>query len=88
MGEFLEGLGSRLEQEPIDHPLVSQGYRPELLGKRKNHMEVPCRQEFPLPGRKPPLLVQALAFGTVTIPAGIVRYPLGSAVVALVHMAS
>lgn len=51
-------------------------------------MKILCGKQIPLSGFKPPLFIQALAFGAVAVTAGVVGYPQGTTMVAFLHMAT
>ena len=83
-----EGLGGRAEQHRIDHGLVLEG---DLANRRRqceDDMEVWHRQQLGLPLREPLGPCQPLAFGTVTIAAGVVSDARCATIIALLDMAS
>ena len=67
-----ERLGGRAEQDRIDRSLVLEGDLADRRRQREDDMEVRHRQQLGLPLREPLGPRQPLAFGTVTIAAGVV----------------
>jgi hypothetical protein len=50
-------------------------------------MKISSGKQILSPRFKPSLLIQALAFGTMTVPAGIVGDPQSSTMITLIHVA-
>jgi len=49
-------------------------------------MKIARREQFLFPGLKPSLFVQTLAFGTVTVAAGVIGDPQQTTMIAFIHM--
>ena len=71
-GEGLEALGGSGEEEIEDESFVAQRDGIERLGEREDDMEVGDGEEALAPLVEPLGFLEALAFGTVAVPAGIV----------------
>jgi hypothetical protein len=69
---LFEGLRCSLEQDRVNHILVSQGQRSEAFREGEDHMEVSCGEQILFPGFKPSLFIQALALGAMAVSAGVV----------------
>ena len=82
-----EGLGGRAEQDRIDHGLVLEGDLADRRRQREDDMEVRHRQQLGLPLREPLGPRQPLAFGTVTVAAGVVSDARCATIIALLDMA-
>ena len=87
-GQFHEGFGNRTEKKIIHDLPVHGDQWIQLCGNGENHMEIINREKVFAAGLDPFFLGQSLAFGTVAVPAGVVRYYQVSAVVALVPVAA
>jgi len=85
-GQPLDGLGCSLEKDTVQGILVSQNQRPQAFWDGEDQMKIRCREHILFSRFKPPLFVQALAFGAVAITAGVVRYSQGTAMVTFLHM--
>ena len=85
-GQLLEGLGCGLEKDAVQDILISQNQRPQAFREGEHQVKIRCGEQILFSGFKPPLLIQALAFGAVAITAGVVGYPQRTAMVAFLHM--
>ena len=86
--EFHEGFGCRTEKYIVHGLLVHGNQRIQCRGDGEDHVEVWDGQEILTACLDPLFLFQSLAFGTVAVPAGVVRYLHMAAAVAHVHMAA
>ena len=71
-GDLLEGLGRGSEQDAVDHLLVLERERRELVWDAEDEMEIRHRQEFLASVLDPLSTSQLLALGTMPVPAGVV----------------
>lgn len=83
-----EGLRGCLEEDSVDRPLVSQGKGVEWFGNGEDHMEVRNGEKLFPSCLKPLFFGEELALGTVSVPAGIVRYPYVPALFAFVDVST
>jgi hypothetical protein len=83
-----ERLGGGPEENVVNDSLVLQGNGGDAVGYRKNNMVVPDGQEFCLSFLQPFSFGKRLAFGAVTVAAGIVRYPAMAAPVTLIYVSA
>jgi hypothetical protein len=87
-GDGERGLGTRLEQQVVDHALVLIGDLGDPRWQGEDQVEVSDGQQFglaigqPAPGRR------ALAFGAVAIAAGVIGDVAMAAVLTGRHMAT
>jgi hypothetical protein len=86
--EFLDRLGDRTKEKIVHDPLVHRYQGIEFRWDGENHMEVFDGQQILTACLDPSLFPQSLAFRTVPVPAGVIRYLKMAAVVALVLMAA
>jgi hypothetical protein len=75
-GKHLQGLGSSLEQQPVERLLIDAQQRVELMRQGKDDVEVGHWEQQRLLPRQPLCPGSALAFGAVTIAAGVGADPL------------
>jgi len=86
MGEFHQRLGNGAEKK-IVHDLPVHRYQGiQFRGNCEDHMKILNGQKVLTASLDPLFLGQGLAFGTMPVPAGVIRYLQMSAVVALVLM--
>jgi hypothetical protein len=86
VGKFNEGFGNRTKKKII-HDLPVHGYQGiQFRGNGEDHMKIFNWQKIFTAGLDPFFLRQGLAFGTMPVPAGVIRYRQMSTVVALVLM--
>jgi hypothetical protein len=71
-GDGGERLGSRGEHDRVDNGLVLEGDLADQRRQGEHDVEVGCRQQFGLAVGEPLGARQPLAFGTVTVAAGVV----------------
>lgn len=71
--QLQQGLCGGLKQQIIHYPLIPQRQRMQLLGQRKDDVEVWHRQQPLQTGLHPLRLLSGLAFGTMPIAARVVR---------------
>src|SRR6266700_172164 len=83
-----ERLRGRAEQDRIDRGLVLEGDVADRRRQREDDMEVRHRQQLSLPLREPLGPRQPLAFGTVTVAAGVVSDARCATIIALLDMAA
>src|SRR5436190_20800341 len=81
-------LGRRPEEQIVELPLIVQHQRLQRLGQREHHVEILDRQEPLEPSFEPGSPLRALALGTVTVSARVVRDTLVTAIPASVDMAT
>jgi hypothetical protein len=67
---------------------ILQAKHIQLMRQGKNHMKICDRQQVLFAGFYPSLPVCALAFGAMTITAGIVTYPKMTTAIALIYMST
>jgi hypothetical protein len=70
----------------VQLPRIAQAKPIEFVGQREDQMLIRHRKQIGFPGIYPTLLVQALTFRTMPIPARIVRNPLLPAIVTSINM--
>jgi hypothetical protein len=88
IGECHKRFRNRAKKK-IVHDLQIHGDQGiQFCGNGEHHVEVLDRQKVFAAGLDPFFLGQCLAFGTMPVPAGVVRYDQVSAVVALVPVAA
>jgi hypothetical protein len=85
--QFLDALRCGPKKDGVDHILVSQGERLHAFGHGKDRMKVGGGKQILFPGFKPSLFIQALAFGAMAVPAGVVGDPQPTTMITLIHMA-
>ena len=86
IGQFNDCFGNRTKKK-IVHDLPVHRYQGiQFRGNGEDHMKIFNRQKIFAASLDPLFLRQGLAFGTMPVPAGVVRYLQMSAVVALVLM--
>lgn len=73
-GDPAQRLGRSLEQDRVDHRLVMEGNRGDLGRQREHHVEIGNRKKLVLSGCEPFPAGLTLAFGAVSVAAGIVRH--------------
>ena len=86
--ELQQRGGGRLEQQIVESVTVGEVEGAELLGLGEHHVEVVGREGALHPALDPPPLLDALADGAVSVPAGVVGVPRVPALVARVRVAS
>jgi hypothetical protein len=86
--DLKQGLRAGLKQEVIHHLLVLQGERSKLAWQCEDDMHVGRRQQLPFTGLQPTLARVALALGTVSVTARVVRDGSVSAVGTAITMAA
>jgi len=87
-GKFHERFGNRTKKKVVHDLPVHQYQGIQSRRNGENHMEILNGKKIFTAGLDPLFLGQGLAFGTVPIPAGVIRYLQMAAVVALVLMAA
>jgi hypothetical protein len=80
--EFQQGFRDSLKEDVEHEGFVSQDDGVELMGQGKYDMEVGNGEEFGFSCLKPSFSGYLLAFGAVSIPAGMIHDTLSTAVVA------
>jgi hypothetical protein len=68
-----QGIGGCLEQQVVEAFFVLEHQGVELVWEGEDHMEVMGRQQSLGAILEPSCLLEALAFGTVTVTAGVIR---------------
>ena len=86
--ELGKGLGDRTEKEIVQDLAVHGDQGIKFRGEGEDHMEIRNGEEVLTAGLDPFFFPQGLAFGAVTVPAGVIRYFYMTAVVALIPMAA
>src|SRR5208337_2854341 len=86
IGQFNDCFGNRTEKKIVHDLLVHRYQGIKFRGNGEDHMKIFNWQKIFTAGLDPFFLRQSLAFGTMPVPAGVVRYLQMSAVVALVLM--
>jgi hypothetical protein len=86
VGKFNDRFGNRTEKKIVHDLLVHRYQEIKFRGYGEDHMKIFNWQKIFTASLDPFFLRQGLAFGTVPVPAGVVRYLQMSAVVALVLM--
>ena len=87
-GNRRQGLGSRLEQEPIDPGLVLECDGGDLRGQRKHDVEIGNRQQFGFARLHPSFRRRPLAFRAMAVAARVVGDAHMGAVLASLDMAA
>jgi hypothetical protein len=86
VGKFNDRFGNRTEKKIVHDLLVHRYQEIKFRGYGEDHMKIFNWQKIFTASLDPFFLRQGLAFGTMPVPAGVVRYLQMSAVVALVLM--
>ena len=84
VGKLKERLGNRAKKKIIHDLPVHGDEGIQFRRNGENHMEILKGKKIFVTGLDPSFLGQDLAFRTVTVPAGVIRYLQMAAVVALV----
>src|SRR5258708_17485621 len=71
-GNLDESLGAAAEQQRVDHFLVLEGERRQLVWEREDDMRIARREEFGAACRQPVVACLALTLRAVPVAAGIV----------------
>ena len=87
-GDVDQRLGAATEQQPVDHFLVLQGQRRQLVGQRKHDMSVRRGEQLGATRGQPAVARLALAPRTVPVAARVIRDGAMTAAGALVQMAA
>src|SRR5262249_60646360 len=86
--DVLERLGDRAKEQAIEGAWILEGQGPQSVRQGKDDVDVGGREQLGLPGPEPRRLGGAMAFGTATVPARVVRLSLVPTMVALGDMAA
>ena len=86
--EGLECVDGALEEQAVDEARTVLSERVERVGQREDNVEVRDGQELRAAGLDPARLGQRLALRTVSVAAGVVDGPRGTAAVATLEMAT
>jgi hypothetical protein len=84
VGKFNDRFGNRTEKKIVHDLSVHGDQGIQFRRDGEDHMKIFNRQKIFTAGLDPFFLGQGLAFGTVPVPAGVIRYLQMAAVVALV----
>ena len=71
-GDVDQRLGAATEQQPVDHFLVLQGQRRQLVGQRKHDMSVRRSEQLGATRGQPPVARLALAPWTMPVSARVI----------------
>jgi hypothetical protein len=83
--QFEQRLGSRSEQNVVQNSLVGQRQWVQHVGNGEDRMKIDDAKHLLFSGQYPFFSGQCAAFGAVTVPAGVVKRPLVSALIAAVQ---
>jgi hypothetical protein len=70
----------------VQRSRIAQAKTVEFVGQGEDQMVIRHRKQICFPRIHPALLVQALTFRAMPVPAGVIRNPLLPAIVALINM--
>jgi hypothetical protein len=86
--EFLDCLGDRTKEKIVHDPLVHRDQGIEFRRDSEDHMEILNGEKVLTARLDPSFFPQGLAFRTVPISAGVIRYLQMAAMIALILMAA
>ena len=86
--EFLDRLGNRAKEKIVHDLLIHRYQGIQFRGDGENHMKILNRQEVLTARFDPSFFPQGLAFGTMPIPARVIRYLQMATMIALILMAA
>jgi hypothetical protein len=86
VGKFNDRFGNRTEKKIVHDLLVHRYQEIKFRGYGEDHMKIFNWQKIFTASLDPLFLGQGLAFGTMPVPAGVIRYLQMAAVIALILM--